>query len=86
MSMTFQVQAVDDVRELICSGEGIESLIGIAGFYALNALDVSDNPIASVEPLIGLDQLFVLKARSIAAASLGPLSPIALERFRHIEQ
>lgn len=72
---------LDSVTLIACPGAGIRTLEGIANLPNLEQLDVSDNAISNVSPLLGVKQLRVLSLRSNAVSNIGPLLSLPLLRF-----
>jgi hypothetical protein len=71
----------DSVKLIACPAAGITTLDGIGNLPNLEQLDVSDNTISNVSPLLALKKLRVLGLRNNAVANVGPLLSLPLLRF-----
>ena len=69
------------VTLIACPGAGITTLDGIGKLPNLEQLDVSDNAVSNVSPLLGSKKLRVLSLRNNAVNSVGPLLSLPLLRF-----
>ncbi|MES2624268.1 MAG: leucine-rich repeat domain-containing protein [Pseudomonadota bacterium] len=72
---------VESVKLIACPGAGITTLEGINKLSNLEQLDVSDNAVSNVSPLLGLKKLRVLSLRNNAVSNVGPLVSLPLLRF-----
>jgi hypothetical protein len=70
-----------DVTLIACPGAGITTLEGIANLPNLEQLDVSDNIISNLSPLLALKKLRVLGLRNNAVGNVGVLVSLPLLRF-----
>lgn len=69
------------VTLLACPSAGIITLEGIASLPNLEQLDVSDNAVSNVSPLLPLKKLRVLSLRNNNVGTVGPLLSLPLLRF-----
>lgn len=69
------------VALIACPGAGITTLEGIANLPNLEQLDVSDNIISNVSPLLALKKLRVLGLRNNTVGNVGVLVSLPLLRF-----
>jgi len=72
---------LEGVTLIACPAAGITTLEGIANLPNLEQLDVSDNAISNVSPLLGMKKLRVLGLRNNVVSSVGPLVSLPLLRF-----
>lgn len=71
----------DKVTLLACPSAGIDSLAGIGALPNLEQLELSDNSISDLSPLLSLKKLRVLSIRNNQVADIGPLLSLPLLRF-----
>jgi internalin A len=70
-----------EVKLLACPGSGVESLQGIGTLSALEQLELSDNRLRDVRPLLQLRNLRVLSIRNNQLDTALPLLELPLLRF-----
>jgi len=75
------IQDPEDVTLIACPSAGITTLGGIEKLANLEQLDVSDNAISNVSPLLALKKLRVLSLRNNAVSNVGSLASMPLLRF-----
>ena len=51
------VSRVDELKRLVCTSAGISSLTGLDTFVALETLNLADNALTGIEPLLALPSL-----------------------------
>lgn len=72
---------VASVKLIACPAAGITTLDGIGNLPNLEQLDISDNAVSNVSPLLALKNLRVLGLRNNAVNNVGPLLSLPLLRF-----
>jgi Leucine-rich repeat (LRR) protein len=72
---------LEGIKLIACPGAGITTLEGIGNLPNLEQLDVSDNAISNLSPLLALKKLRVLSLRTNAIVNTGPLLSLPLLRF-----
>jgi internalin A len=75
------IEDLEDVTLIACPAAGITTLGGIEKLINLEQLDVSDNAISNVSPLLSLKKLRVLGLRNNAISNVGSLVSMPLLRF-----
>lgn len=73
------------VTLLACPGAGVETLAGIEALVNLEQLELSDNAISNVSPLLRLKNLRVLGLRNNRVADVRPLHELPILRFLSLE-
>lgn len=73
------------VTLLACPGVGVESLAGIEALVALEQLELSDNNITNLSPLLNLKNLRVLNLRNNAVGDIRALENLPILRFVSLE-
>ena len=73
--------ALDQVKLLACPGIGVETLAGIDVLAKLEQLELSDNRVSDLRPLISLGNLRVLGIRSNPVTTVTPLLELPILRF-----
>ena len=72
---------LEGVTLIACPAAGITTLDGIGNLPNLEQLDVSDNAITNISPLLALKNLRVLGLRNNMVGSVGALASLPLLRF-----
>lgn len=75
------IEDPEDVTLIACPSAGITTLGGIEKLANLEQLDVSDNAISNINPLLSLKKLRVLSLRNNAVTNAGSLVSMPLLRF-----
>lgn len=75
------IEDPEDVTLIACPSAGITTLGGIERLPNLEQLDVSDNAISNISPLLSLKKLRVLSLRNNAVSSVSSLASMPLLRF-----
>jgi Leucine-rich repeat (LRR) protein len=70
---------------LACPGAGVETLAGIEALEKLEQLELSDNAIANLSPLLQLKNLRVLGLRNNRVGDIRPLADLPILRFLSLE-
>lgn len=70
---------------LACPGAGVETLAGIEALENLEQLELSDNAIVNLSPLLRLRNLRVLGLRNNRVGDIRPLADLPLLRFLALE-
>ena len=70
---------------LACASAGVESLEGIAALVNLEQLELGDNAISNLSPLLPLEKLRVLGLRNNRIGDVRPLADLPLLRFLTLE-
>lgn len=73
------------VTALACPGAGVQTLAGINALINLEQLELSDNRITDLSPLLSLKKLRVLNLRNNAVGDVRPLDTLPLLRFLSLE-
>jgi len=88
LNQAMQSNELDDatgVTLLACPGVGVQSLAGIEALVNLEQLEISDNNITNLSPLLPLKNLRVLSMRNNAIGDIRPLSTLPILRFVSLE-
>ena len=72
---------LDSISQLSCTEAGITSLIGLNNVPNLNLLDVSNNNIIDLSPVIYLSNLRVLRIANNSIRNINTLSNLSLLNF-----
>jgi hypothetical protein len=70
---------------LACPGAGVESLLGIEALASLEQLELSDNDITDIGPLVSLKNLRVLGLRNNEIGDVRVLNELPILRFLTLE-
>jgi Leucine-rich repeat (LRR) protein len=70
---------------LACPGAGVETLAGIEALQNLEQLEVSDNAITNLSPLLTVKNLRVLGLRNNRVGDIRPLEQLPILRFLSLE-
>lgn len=70
---------------LACPGAGVETLAGIEALQSLEQLELGDNVIANLSPLLTLKNLRVLGLRNNRVGDIRPLEQLPILRFLSLE-
>jgi Leucine-rich repeat (LRR) protein len=73
--------ALAQVKLLACPGSGVETLVGIDALSGLEQLELSDNRISDLRPLVPLRNLRVLGLRNNPLTTVTPLLVLPILRF-----
>jgi Leucine-rich repeat (LRR) protein len=73
------------VTLLACPGAGVQSLAGIDALVNLEQLELSDNTITNLSPLLPLKKLRVLSLRNNSVGDIRPLDSLPILRFLSLE-
>lgn len=73
--------ALEQVKLLACPGSGVETLAGIDALSGLEQLELSDNRISDLRPLVKLLNLRVLGLRNNPLTTVTPLLELPILRF-----
>jgi hypothetical protein len=73
------------VTLLACAGAGIQTLAGIEALVGLEQLELSDNQISNLSPLLPLRNLRVLGLRNNRIGDIRPLGNLPILRFLSLE-
>lgn len=68
-----KIYKVEELKQLVCTNAGVESLTGIHIFTHLEQVNLSDNGIRSLDPLANLEHLSALSLRGNALSHIQPL-------------
>lgn len=72
---------LDTISQLSCTDSGITSLIGLNNIPNLNLLDVSNNRISDLSPVIYLTNLRVLRIANNSVRNINTLTNLSLLNF-----
>lgn len=72
---------LEQVKLLACPASGVETLAGIDALTALEQLELSDNKVSDLRPLIPLRNLRVLGLRNNPVTTVAPLLELPILRF-----
>ena len=72
---------LETISQLSCTDAGISSLLGLDNIPNLNLLDVSNNLIIDLSPVIYLEDLRVLRIANNAVRNINTLSNLSLLNF-----
>ena len=84
LNQHFASTGVDDPEQvtlLACPSASIGSLVGIGALPNLEQLELSDNSISDLRPLLSLKKLRVLSIRNNRVTDISPLMSLPLLRF-----
>jgi Leucine-rich repeat (LRR) protein len=70
---------------LACAGAGVQTLAGIEALESLEQLELGDNAIENLSPLLQLGNLRVLGLRNNRVGDIRPLEELPLLRFLSLE-
>jgi len=70
-----------NIKLLACPSSAVQSLEGIRELPNLEQLELSDNNISDISPLLGLRNLRVLSARNNRISNINPLMSLPILRF-----
>lgn len=73
--------SLETISQLSCTDSGISSLIGLNNIPNLNLLDVSNNRITDLSPVIYLTNLRVLRIANNSIRNINTLSNLSLLNF-----
>ncbi len=73
------------VTLLACPGAGVETLAGIEALVNLEQLELSDNAVTNLSPLIPLKKLRVVGLRNNSVGDVRPLNELPILRFLSLE-
>jgi hypothetical protein len=73
------------VTLLSCVGAGVQTLAGIEALVNLEQLELGDNAITNLSPLIPLKKLRVLGLRNNSVGDIRPLDELPILRFLSLE-
>ncbi len=73
------------VTLLACPGAGVRNLVGIEALANLEQLELGDNAITNLSPLVPLKKLRVLGLRNNATGDVRPLDTLPILRFLSLE-
>jgi hypothetical protein len=82
-----RIQQTDlaSVKLLACPGAGVETLAGIEALVNLEQLELGDNEVTNLSPLLPLKNLRVLGLRNNRLADIRPLDALPILRFLSLE-
>lgn len=73
------------VKLLACPGAGVETLVGIEALVNLEQLELADNEVTNLSPLLPLKNLRVLGLRDNRIGDIRPLNALPILRFLSLE-
>ena len=76
---------LQSITLLACPASGVETLAGIEALVNLEQLELSDNEVTNLSPLIPLKNLRVVGLRNNAVGDARPLNELPILRFLSLE-